>query len=343
MDQARLYTFRTINHSLTSKVARLLCYALWKPLLITAIALFLFFCLTSHKLYAAEPIKTLIIVPEASGPAKKIYDQVVSGVTSNTALDPEIIQINSESNDDWLFSQINKHKPELIIPIGNKSYKRCLSIYQHPKWTNDIKIVAGGISGKPNGIPTLSLTGSPLTTINHIKELAPDVQDIRLVYSDDLNGWWYNQAVELAASTGITIQGYRADNLQHGVKLYKTLIKEANKKTTAIWIPLKGIVPSKTILPLVLEKAWAKKLPVISNNPSHTRLGGLMALYPHHFAMGQQLAEFAINHYSHGKAKKIIGTDTLRIAINVRTSSHLGLRFDNTDMDRFDKVFPTMR
>jgi len=300
-----------------------------------------FFCLGSCRLLAA-PIDTLIIMPDVSGAAKIIYDQVVAGVESNPSLNTTLIKINQDDDETWLASQLARHKPRLVIPIGNRSYKLCHSIRQQDGLPENTRIVAGGISGKPNGIPTLSLTGSPFETISQIKNLAPEVRDIRLVYNEKLNGWWYKQAKELANSFNLEVIGYHANDLQHGVKLYSTMMQEANRNTSAIWIPLKSIVPSKTILPLVLEKAWAKKLPVISNNPSHTRLGGLMALYPHHHAMGQQLAEFALAHYNSQEIENINGTDTLRMAINVRTSAHLGLRLNDSELERFDKVFPTM-
>lgn len=303
---------------------------------------FVFLCLGSSRALAA-PVDTLIIMPDVSGAAKTIYDQVVAGVQSNSSLNTALIKINQDNDEAWLSSQIARYKPKLVIPIGNSSYKLCYSTSQRGGLPENTRIVAGGISGKPNGIPTLSLTGSPFETISQVKALAPEVRDIRLVYNEKLNGWWYEQAKELAKSFNLEIIGYQASDLQQGVKLYSTMMKEANNNTSAIWIPLKSIVPSKTILPLVLEKAWAKKLPVISNNPSHTRLGGLMALYPDHYAMGQQLAEFALAHYHQQEIENINGTDTLKMAINVRTSAHLGLRLNDSELERFDKVFPTMR
>ncbi len=307
----------------------------------TVFGLCLLLALGSQATLAADAIKSLVVVPESSGAAKKIYDQVIAGVQANPALQVDILNIDDGSSPDWLIGQIRKYEPELVIPIGNKSYKLCASIHNDPSVKT--KTVAGGISGKPNGIPTLSLTASPVAAINYAREFAPWIKDLRLVYSEDLNGWWYEQAVAYAESVGIKVIGYKADDLQHGVKLYSKLMKEAGKNTSAVWIPLKSVVPSKTILPLVLEKAWSKNLPVISNNPSHTRLGGFMAFYPDHFAMGKQLAEFAAAQYRGDETRKIIGTDTLKIAVNVRTGSHLGLRFDNAQLERFDKVFPTMR
>lgn len=303
--------------------------------------LFVGILLIGNKPILAAQIETLVIVPNATGAAKQIYDQVVKGIVSNNELNTSVIKINKETKPEWLKSEITKRQAVLVIPIGNTSYRLCNKINNN--FLKDVVIVAGGISGKPNGIPTLSLTGNARSTLEHIKHYSPKVKDVRLVYNEDMNGWWYKQALEAAEDLDITIIGYRADDIKQGVRLYEKLISEANSKSSAVWIPLKSIIPSKTILPLLLEKAWAKKLPVISNNPSHTRLGGLMALYPEHVSMGKQLAEFAIGHHKGVEKKRIIGTKNLRIAINLRTSSHLGLRFSKSDKAAFNKIFPVKR
>ena len=285
----------------------------------------------------AEKIKTSLLVPKTSGAAKMIYDQVVSGVVNHPDLDVSIIDLKSNATAEKVDRTIERQGSELLIALGNKSYQlsRELAAPQ--------TVIAGGISGKPNGIPTLSLTGDPGPTLARLKELAPDVSELRLVYNEAINGWWYSRVLEAAPDYGITVTGYAADDLKQGVKLYEQLLEDANAGRTAVWIPLRSIVPSKTILPLLLDKAWSKKLAVISNNPSHTKLGGLVAVFPDHEKMGNQLAEFAIAHHQGKNAPQIMGTSDLRTAINIRTSSHIGIRLSAKDLERYDRIFPAQR
>lgn len=286
---------------------------------------------------SSADIKTSILVPESSGAAKKIYDEVINGVASHTELDISIIRLTGDTTPADIVTQVKNNASELVISIGNKGYKLVKG------QDLGMVVVAGGISGKPNGIPTLSLTGDPEPTFRELKALAPHITDLRLVYHEETNGWWYQRAKSIGQKYGIEVIGYKAKDLKTGVKLYEQLLKEAKPKESAVWIPLRSIVPSKTILPLLLEQAWKKKLSVISNNPSHTKLGSLIALYPDHGEMGSQLAEFAIAHYQGNNAPKIVGTTTLRIALNSRTSSHIGLRLSRKDFQRFDKIFPLQR
>lgn len=284
---------------------------------------------------ASADVNTLVLVPEVQGSAQKIYDLIVEGVSSHPDLKITILQIDKETTAPWLETQINNYRAQLVIAIGNNAYRLSNRIH------SSALIVAGGISGKPNGVPTLSLSSDPNTVLKNIHELLPEVKELRLVYNDQYNGWWYQSALKASKHYGISVIGYQASDLKHGVSLYEKLLADSNNETSAVWIPLKSIVPSKTILPLLLEQAWNKKLSVVSNNPAHTKLGGLLAMYPDHLAMGKQLAQFAFAHYTKKSTAKIIGTNELRLAINLRTSAHLGLNFNAKDRNQFDKVFPT--
>lgn len=283
------------------------------------------------------PIKTTVILPIATGAAKMIYDEVIAGIASHPELDVSTIAIGSKEDNATVEEKIKANKSQLIIAVGNRSYKLARTL------TTDILIIAGGISGKPNGIPTVSLTGDPATAFAELHRIAPHIKNIRLVYNDEINGWWYARAQKVAADYDLNIIGYPAKDIKEGVKLYEQLLKDATPKTSAVWIPLRSVVPSKTILPLLLEKAWSKKLAVISNNPSHTKLGGFIAVYPEHKKMGGQLAQFAIHHFQEKDIDRIVGTANLNFAINLRTSSHIGIRLNAKERASFDKIFPTQR
>ena len=285
----------------------------------------------------SSPIKTTVILPIATGAAKMIYDEVISGIASHPELEVSTIAISSTENVAAVEERIKANESELIIAVGNRSYKLAKAL------TTDILIIAGGISGKPNGIPTVSLTGDPAPAFKELKRIAPHIKNIRLVYNDEINGWWYTRAQKVAADYDLKVIGYLATDIKEGVKLYEQLLDHATPKTSAVWIPLRSVVPSKTILPLLLEKAWSKKLAVISNNPSHTKLGGFIAVYPEHKKMGDQLAQFATQHFNGEDIDRIIGTENLNFAINLRTSSHIGIRLSAKERASFDKIFPTQR
>tara|TARA_S200000501_G_scaffold363166_1_gene393575 strand:+ start:6227 stop:7240 length:1014 start_codon:yes stop_codon:yes gene_type:complete len=283
------------------------------------------------------PIKTSLIMPLVTGAAKTIYEDIAEGIRSNSDLKISILMIDKASSIEMVEQHILENNSELVIALGNTSYRLAALL------PIDTMVIAGGITGNQSLRPTLSLSSDPESALKELKRIAPHIEDVMMVYNESINGWWYNKAKKIAPKYGFNIIGYNAKNIKAGVESYQKLLDDASPKTSAIWLPLRNIVPSKTILPMLLERAWGKKLAVFSNNPSHTKLGGLMAIYPEHQKMGSQLAEFAADHFQGKTNDPVIGTQELRIAINLRTSSHIGIRLSATDQARFDKIYPTQR
>ena len=118
---------------------------------------------------AIAEIQTSILVPDANGAAKVIYDEVISGIASHADLNISIIRLTDDTTATDIASQIEKNASEIVISIGNKGYNL---VKEKP--FNAI-VVAGGISGKSNDIPTLSLTAAPETTLKELKDLAPAI------------------------------------------------------------------------------------------------------------------------------------------------------------------------
>lgn len=283
------------------------------------------------------PIKTTLIMPLVTGAAKNIYQNVAEGITSNSDLKISIMMVDKASSIEMVEQHILENNSELVIALGNTSYRLAALL------PIDTLVIAGGITGNQSLRPTLSLSSDPEAALKELKRVAPHIEDVMLVYNESLNGWWYHKAQKIAPKYGFNIVGYNAKDIKAGVQSYQQLLDDATPNTSAVWLPLRNIVPSKTILPMLLERAWSKKLAVFSNNPSHTKLGGLMAIYPEHQKMGSQLAKFATDHFQGKTNDAIIGTQELRIAINLRTSSHIGIRLSTSDQAGFDKIYPTQR
>lgn len=283
---------------------------------------------------AAAQTKATLLVPTVEGLSQKIYNDIIDGIRSNPNLNIHVLEVSKKDTAAQIDEKLSSLNSEIIIALGNRSYKISQQL------DNPVLKIAGGISGKPNGIPTVSLTASARKTLEELKARAPQVNELHLVYNQEYNGWWVKQVQEIAPQFDIQIITYETSNIKDGVKQYEAMLKNAPKKTSAIWLPLRSVVPAKTILPLLLRKAWDNKLVVIANNPAYTKLGGMLSLYPNHNLMGKQIAEFALTHHQGVDIEKIQGTETLKKSINTRTSSHLGLRLSNSDLDTFDRIYP---
>ena len=114
--------------------------SLFQRIMKTLIHRAVFACLLVYSLtsvtHADNPVNTLIIVPDASGAAEKIYAQVIAGVESNRSLNTTVLKVSTGNDAAWLGAQLPRYNAELIIPIGNKSYSLCNTLNRQQTNTN---------------------------------------------------------------------------------------------------------------------------------------------------------------------------------------------------------------
>ena len=184
------------------------------------------------------------------------------------------------------------------------------------------------------------MDGSPELFLHHLKTLAPGIERVHLVYSEKNTGWLVNIANDAAKKHNIELFLYKVDNLKQGIKNYTEILNKVESNKDAIWIPLDRVVPDKAILPKILKMAWDKNIVIFSNNPLHTKKGALFALFPDHKLVGKKLASIAVEQITANGQYKLFPTINLKLAVNRRTASHLGLNFTKSEQRQFDIVFP---
>ena len=69
----------------------------------------------------------------------------------------------------------------------------------------------------------------------------------------------------------------------------------------------------------------------------------LFALYPDYELMGYELADLAIKQIKDRTEPQAIPTRKLKVAVNKRTASHLGLHYSQSQQRNFDIVYPAPR
>jgi putative ABC transport system substrate-binding protein len=103
------------------------------------------------------------------------------------------------------------------------------------------------------------------------------------------------------------------------------------------------VVQEKTILPIALDAAWKRRLIIFCSNPLSVKRGALFALYPDHRLMGYSLAELSVKQLNGNMEARRIPARNLKLAVNQRTASHLGLHYTRQQQQGFDLVYPAPR
>jgi len=279
--------------------------------------------------------RVAVIYQETTGGFKQVFNNMIEGIEKNENADVILYEIpiaaETTNINDWLI----KNKIQSVITLGSTGYLASKNI------SVDIPITVGALvytSSKHGGI---SLAGDPELFFKYLRDLAPDVKRISIVYSKKYSGWLIELAQKAAKELDIELVPYMAENIKQGLQHYDHILKKIKSTEDAVWMPLDPVVPDKAIMPRLLKSAWDKNFVVFSNKPLHARKGVLFALYPDHKKMGFSLGKMAIGRISVTSPPVLLPAKNLKIAVNKRTASHLGLHIFKGKAKSFNIIFPS--
>lgn len=295
------------------------------------------FCLLFFVAPASADSPTIaVFYPQVEGAFARVFDNIVDGIrrTSGARISTRGLPDNPDHDElrDWLEAE----SARAVIALGDHSFRVAQAL------NLKLPIVVGATLMTPDGVSGISLAADPAKFFQQFGSLTPPVKRVFLVYSEKNSGWLIPLARKAALAHGIELLTYAARDTRDAVRYYREILETAAGPEDAIWLPLDNIAPYKTILPSVLEAAWNRRLVVFSNNPSHVRKGVLFSLFPDHQSMGQRLAGLALKSIrSPGRKHEVLPLRDLKLAVNVRTASHLGMRYSKAVQNDFSLIFPS--
>jgi len=276
-----------------------------------------------------------VVYPDLREPYRSIFTNIIDGIRDTAGDDIKTLPVKKGDDADMVSEWIKDNKINSMIALGSRSQK-LLSGY------NIRNKIVGAITRYPkeNGFQAgVLLAPHPNRIFTELKRLVPDINQLYVVYSKDNSGWYMDIARESALEHGIFLVEVDSVSKKDSLIHYQSHFDSKPSKNNAIWLLQDSISSdAKLILPLVLEEAWDKKIPVISNKAGHVERGALFALYPDHFELGVSLAEMSINNET--QAQKYAPFSQALSAANTRTADHLDLKWSRKVKRNFNLVFP---
>jgi putative ABC transport system substrate-binding protein len=271
-----------------------------------------------------------IIYPDVDAPYDIIFNQIKSGIASE--FKGEIIEIKLPVKFDNT-EVVNSIITDKVIALGKRGWIIAKQIYK-------IKpVVVGALPIKPNGISGVSLMASPEVLFNTLKELAPAVKTITVLYSKN-SSWLIEKAKFEAQSQGFNLNPIQVDDIREAVQKYDEIFANKNSEHHAIWLPLDPVTADdKIIVPVILEKAWENKMVVFSSKPTHAKRGALFSAVPDNELLGHQLAKM-VNKISKKPQSVVTPMHDIKLAVNLRTAAHLGFAYNASTRSTFALTFP---
>ncbi len=286
---------------------------------------------------ASGPVKLVILYPQVDGAYARVFDEIVRGIKEHARISASSFAVNNETKPQEIERLLKNKSAQAVLVLGQRSYRLARQL------TTGLPTVVGAVVTPVYEYPTISLSGDPDVFFTHLKKLAPQVRRVFIVYSEASSGWLVRIAEVAARAHGLQLVARPAKNLREAVHHYRAILKTAQSDRDAIWLPMDRVVPDKTILPIALDAAWKRRLVIFCSNPLSVKRGALFALYPDHRLMGHALAELSVKQLHGNIEAQVIPTRNLKLAVNLRTASHLGLRYTRQQQQGFDLVYPAPR
>ena len=295
--------------------------------------LLLFGLLTSAHAADAGRANLLVLMPKLNPAYDRIFSEIITGISAHKGVTPHAFTLTKSSTKDDIQKAIDAKQIDAVVALGHTSY----SIAK--KFREQLPVIHGGMIMNPNGHSGISLVGSPVQFFAHLKQVAPNVKRIFTVYNEKNSGWLIKIAEQEARKANIELLAHEASDIRSAAKHFKAILSEAKDATDAVWLLFDKVVPDHAILPMALDAAWTNNIVLFSNNPAHSKRGALFSLFPNHEKMGYNLAEFSLKQMVSNKPL-VLPLSSLKISVNERTASHLGLHYSSGLRESFDIIYP---
>lgn len=277
--------------------------------------------------------KILVLHPDLSAVYGRVFVEILSGIQTVPGVEISTLTVTEQTSIAEITALIQQRRFDGVLALGQSSY---MLGYQLKK---ELPVVHGGLFLNPNGHSGISLAGSPHQFYAALNAVAPQVKRVFTVYNEKNSGWLIDLAHKEAAANGVTLEALAAADVREAAQQFQVILDRAKGPQDAIWLLLDNVIPDKTVLPLILDAAWRKKMVLFSNNPLHTKRGALFALYPDHPRMGASLVELVLKQIRSDHLPTVIPLSSLKVSVNERTATHLGLNYSIERLNQFDLVY----
>ncbi|AWB67430.1 hypothetical protein C2869_13705 [Saccharobesus litoralis] len=276
--------------------------------------------------------KLTVIFPHVRAPYAEIFDQINEGISSEYPHEINHIKLPSSFSAAAVADNIESDR---VIALG----KRGLMVAN--ELNSPIPVAIGALPVRPNTLSGVSLLSSPASLFISLRNLAPNVNTITVIYSET-SSWIIDEAHIEARKLDLTLNAILVKNLQEAAQAYNNYFTIKNKRNQAIWLPLDNITANeKVIVPKILEQAWNQKIIVFSSKPNHARRGALFSAVPDNYEMGKQLVRLLNKIQTQQKNNPMLEPlAKIKLAVNLRTAAHLGYKYSAAEKSEFAMTFP---
>lgn len=281
-----------------------------------------------------------VLYPETGPPYRQLIAEIVGGIERGAGEAAVRALALSEPPDiPALRRWLDQQSPAVAITLGR------MPTETYEGLGSAIPRVVGALDASPQTRPRVAGVGlsvDPALLFAALKRLVPATRRVWVVFDPGTDRWLIDLARSVAPGFGLTVQAVEASDLRESARRFLDVLDRADPATDALWLVADtAVIDTRTILPLVVERGWKRRLAIFSDSLQHAQHGILFALYPDPLQLGHRLAELALSRWRDPKAeRRIEPLRAVKGALNLKISAHLGLDVTQDVERQFDVVLP---
>ncbi len=280
-----------------------------------------------------------VLYPNVSEPVRSAFISMIQGIEERTRVRVRSFPVEPGTDPAELNAQLKRANTRVVIALGRQGLNAAKGLER------DILVLVGGAlllsDAEIVNVNGISLTPDPALLFTRLRTLLPEVRRVLVVYDPKKTEWLLRLARDAARAQGLELVAHEARDLGQAAAVYTSLLKAADGKRDALWLPHDTTtVEESTLLPLILKQSWNHGVPIFSSNVLHAKKGALFAMSPNNVELGKSLASSALGMMTGEPRRK--GVQPLRelhTALNLRTANHMGLNIGYQQQRTFDFIF----
>lgn len=273
----------------------------------------------------------MVLYPEVREPYSKVYQDIIDGVKTTYNGSVMATPLKDRQSEDAYRAAVNSSKPDMIIALGQNALNLASRI------APGVPTVMGATSATNLKVAGVSMVPDPAVVITKLHQLDSELSTIHVVTNPADKQKLLQAALKHANSLNIKFIVHEVTSIKDAASVYRDLLLRLGRHDS-IWLMQDQALNDISLLSLILERAWERKIIVFSSNPADVKRGALFSVYPNNVALGARLAEITTTYdFSKESNHDIEFLREILIAGNERTLRHLGLTTANEAHRVFDK------
>ncbi len=288
--------------------------------------------LLSDPVFADDHIA--VVYPDAPSPFDQIFKDILIGINQSHSGEVVTLSVDKNETPQHALNWLDENKVDSVIALGRLGYRLAKSLNEEKR------VVVGAVAISPNNLSGISSVPAPEQLFDSLKELAPKVKTINVVYSR--RSEWIVELAELEAKKrGYQLKSTKITAVKGALKAYDEILANFDPETESLWIPFDPISGNEqVIIPNLLERSWEENLILFSSKPLHVKRGALFTLFPDHIELGKALVKMLKEMEKTDQSSGVEPIRFTKLAVNLRTAAHLGFEYKNQQKSQFHLTFP---